>query len=73
MNNKEERKPRGSAKHELILLFEKLHFTPRKLFEWLTERGIKEYSYSTILKYHSHFRLANAIYDQIIEKEKVKK
>jgi hypothetical protein len=51
---------------EVILLFERLKIEPKKMQEYLAERG-HNYSYSTLKKYYGYWGACNAIAQSIIE------
>ena len=48
---------RGESKPELIILFDRLGFEPKKLLRYLNERG-QVYSYYTLKKYFQHYAVA---------------
>ena len=55
------------AKHELILLFDKLGLEPKKMAEFLDKKG-QSYSYSTLQKYYRYYATAKMISDSILKK-----
>lgn len=58
---------RGETKFELILLFDRLKLEPKKLEQWLKQRGQK-YSYFTLKKYYGHYGTAEMIVRSLMEK-----
>lgn len=62
---------KSSAKHELILLYDKLGFEPKKMMAWLRERG-QNYSYHTLKDYYSHYSLAKMVAQGIMQKTPIK-
>jgi len=63
---------RGETKFELLLLFDRLKIEPTKLMEFLNERDQK-YSKWTIWKYYNHYRIANDIYNSIMNTKNKKR
>ena len=58
---------RGTDKSELILLFDKLQLEPKKMLEYLKQRG-QDYSYSTLKKYYQKYATSKLIVNSIIQK-----
>jgi hypothetical protein len=54
------------AKHELILLFDHLGLEPKKMLQYLRERG-QEYSYHTVKKYYHYWTTAKMIAQSILQ------
>jgi len=63
---------KNSAKHELILLFDQLELEPKKLYEWLQERG-QDYSYHTIRKYYYYWASAKLVAQSIMKSKSILK
>lgn len=55
-----------AAKHELILLFDQLELEPKKMYEWLLERG-QDYSYHTLKKYYFYWTSAKLVAQSILK------
>jgi hypothetical protein len=60
----------GESKFELILLFDRLKLEPKKLLEFLSERG-QVYSYSTVKKYYGHYHVADTMCQTILKSKRM--
>ena len=58
---------RGESKHELLILFDRLGFEPKRLLFYLKERG-ENYSYYTLKKYFKYYATAKMIATSIMQK-----